>query len=114
PLPELDGLDGYGAVWALLRLRGRPVAWARAPVVAGRCPAALLRRAVAAAGPALVPRLVEEETLAAHSPREASAPGTPLVTVAVCTRDRPDDLARCLAALADLDYPALDLLVVDN
>lgn len=113
PLPELDGLDGYGAVWALLRLRGRPVAWARAPVVAGRCPAAQLARAVAAAGPALVPRLVEEEVHAALAPLRP-APAPPLVTVAVCTRDRPDDLARCLAALLALDYPALDLLVVDN
>src|SRR5205085_3960332 len=38
----------------------------------------------------------------------------PTMTVAVCTRDRPDDLARCLAALESLDYPALDVLVVDN
>jgi GT2 family glycosyltransferase len=34
--------------------------------------------------------------------------------VAVCTRDRPEDLARCLDALAELRYPALELLVVDN
>ena len=39
---------------------------------------------------------------------------TPLVTVAVCTRDRADDLARCLDALCRLDYPTLDFLVVDN
>ena len=40
--------------------------------------------------------------------------GRPSVTVAVCTRDRPDDLVRCLDALAALRYPALELLVVDN
>jgi GT2 family glycosyltransferase len=51
----------------------------------------------------------------------ASADGTPggtvpppSVTVAVCTRDRPDDLARCLDALQRLDYPGLEILVVDN
>ena len=38
----------------------------------------------------------------------------PLVTVAVCTRDRTDDLARCLDSLSCLDYPALEVLVVDN
>jgi glycosyltransferase involved in cell wall biosynthesis len=38
----------------------------------------------------------------------------PLVTVAVCTRDRAADLARCLDGVLALDYPALDLLVVDN
>ena len=36
------------------------------------------------------------------------------MTVAVCTRDRPVLLADCLAALSRLDYPALDLLVIDN
>jgi O-antigen biosynthesis protein len=38
----------------------------------------------------------------------------PLVTVAVCTRDRPSDLVLCLESLLRLDYPNLDLLVVDN
>jgi O-antigen biosynthesis protein len=38
----------------------------------------------------------------------------PLVTVAVCTRDRTAQLAGCLDSLGRLDYPALDLLVVDN
>src|SRR5882724_13388305 len=48
-------------------------------------------------------------------PTTAEAPGSPLaVTVAVCTRDRPEDLARCLDALAALRYPGLELLVVDN
>ena len=36
------------------------------------------------------------------------------MTVAVCTRDRPESLAECLASLEGLKYPALDLLVVDN
>jgi GT2 family glycosyltransferase len=38
----------------------------------------------------------------------------PVVTVAVCTRDRPTDLKRCLDSLALLDFPNLDLLVIDN
>lgn len=38
----------------------------------------------------------------------------PSVTVAVCTRDRREDLARCLDALQALRYPALELVVVDN
>src|SRR5439155_1648979 len=33
---------------------------------------------------------------------------------AVCTRDRPDDLRRCLDGLERLAYPLLDLLVIDN
>lgn len=34
--------------------------------------------------------------------------------VVVCTRDRPDDLARCLASVRRLDRPPGELLVIDN
>jgi GT2 family glycosyltransferase len=36
------------------------------------------------------------------------------VTVAVCTRDRPDDLARCLDAIQALNPPPDQIVVVDN
>ena len=38
----------------------------------------------------------------------------PLVTVAVCTRDRPASLRRCLDALCRLDYIRYEMVVVDN
>ena len=38
----------------------------------------------------------------------------PPVTVAVCTRDRPEALEKCLKHLWELDYPQFDILVVDN
>jgi cellulose synthase/poly-beta-1,6-N-acetylglucosamine synthase-like glycosyltransferase len=38
----------------------------------------------------------------------------PTCTVVICTRDRPAELNRCLKALAELDYPYFDVLVVDN
>ena len=38
----------------------------------------------------------------------------PPITVAVCTKDRPESLARCLASLAMLEYPVHEVLVVDN
>jgi GT2 family glycosyltransferase len=36
------------------------------------------------------------------------------VSVIVCTRDRPDDLERCLSAIGQLSTPPLEVLVVDN
>jgi glycosyltransferase involved in cell wall biosynthesis len=39
---------------------------------------------------------------------------SPTVSVVVCTRDRPQQLDRCLASLASLSYPAYHVLVVDN
>ncbi len=39
---------------------------------------------------------------------------TPACSVVICTRNRPDALNRCLKAVAALDYPHFDVLVVDN
>jgi O-antigen biosynthesis protein len=38
----------------------------------------------------------------------------PLVTVAVCTRDRVHHLGRCLTAIERLTYSPLDVLLIDN
>ena len=38
----------------------------------------------------------------------------PSCSVVICTRDRPEDLDRCLSALSRLDYPTFEILVVDN
>lgn len=39
---------------------------------------------------------------------------TPACSVVVCTRDRTALLAQCLAALAALDHPSYEVIVVDN
>lgn len=36
------------------------------------------------------------------------------ISVVLCTRDRPDDLARALASITALDYPDFEVVVVDN
>jgi glycosyltransferase involved in cell wall biosynthesis len=38
----------------------------------------------------------------------------PPVTVVVCTRDRPEQLAGCIERLKQLDYPSLEIMIVDN
>lgn len=35
-------------------------------------------------------------------------------TVAVCTKDRPESLRRCLQALGEVQYPSFEVVVVDN
>jgi GT2 family glycosyltransferase len=49
--------------------------------------------------------LVERDVLLADAP---------LASVVICTRERPDSLARCLDACLGLDYPHYELVVVDN
>ena len=36
------------------------------------------------------------------------------ISVVICTRDRPDDLRRCLASLSRLEHPCFEVIVVDN
>jgi O-antigen biosynthesis protein len=101
PVPSLEGLGRYLGIEALVRQHGVPIGWVRLPVVDGRCTAAAIDRAISSWPTAPVEPV--------HLP---TAP--PHVTVSVCTRDRSADLSRCLDSLDRLDYPALDLLVVDN
>jgi GT2 family glycosyltransferase len=102
-VPEpLENLGDCVGLRALVRHAGVPVAWVELPVSHGRVEAGEVSRALAALRP--------ETSRPAHADRKS----TPLVTVAVCTRDRPDDLRRCLDALERIDYPLLELLVIDN
>lgn len=133
PLPTLEGLDEYLGVWAIVRLRGVPIGYLKAPVCSGRCHATTLAKAILEEHVwAIMTSLVRDGLLAESPPRRfdptelfalpaasdtfwhGHAAAAPKVTVAVCTRDRTDDLAICLEALMRLDYPNLELLVVDN
>jgi GT2 family glycosyltransferase len=62
-------------------------------------------------------RLAVARARAASGAGTAAPPGTPAaddVTVVICTRDRPEWLARCLMALARSTAPPAEVLVVDN
>jgi GT2 family glycosyltransferase len=126
PVEDIRGLDGYEAVQALVRLGGEPVGYVKIPLTAGYCPAAAISRAImerhsmVIVGQALKNGLTSPQgdglrraDLISASWRDDHRP-LPLVTVAVCTRDRTAQLAGCLEALCCLEYPALDVLVVDN
>ena len=126
PLEDLLGLSGYDAVCALVRVHSKPLGYVTIPLTNGFCPASVVHKTiieqqgVALARRALLDKLLTTPGSAqpCASPMRSSLQQAdypwPLVTVAVCTRDRPTSLADCLAALRSLDYPALDLLVIDN
>ena len=135
PIVTLAHLEGYIAVQVLVRWQRVPIGWVRVPVTQGYCDAASLRQSIRRQYPeALLPVLLRvllanavemnqlgrpiaelmQQTLNQNLPPAPSATVSVPVTVAVCTRDRPTDLANCLAALQRLDYPSLEILVVDN
>ncbi|MBA3555788.1 MAG: glycosyltransferase family 2 protein, partial [Gemmatimonadales bacterium] len=102
PVGTLTGLERYVELQALVRRHGVPLGWMALPVTGGE----VSREAIQAA--------VDARWMRSSGPERVAPAPLPSVTVAVCTRDRPDDLARCLDALVRLDLPAVELLVVDN
>ena len=127
PIAGLTALDGYQSARLLVRLGGTPLGWTTVPVIDGHCDP---RTLIAAVRRDLLEPLVRElvhrrlaepltpdaldirNLLAFVPPRNART--MPSVTVAVCTRNRTADLARCLDAIMEMSPPATEVLVVDN
>jgi hypothetical protein len=111
--PAITVPERYDRALILIRLRGHPVGQALLSGVSGRIGGAELHDAlVDAAGRTLWERWLHdwlgwEEAWATNA-------GPPTATVAVCTRDRPEDLRRCLEAIIRLSDDGQELLVVDN
>lgn len=106
PTETLRGHEGYDAAWALVRDHGTPLGFATIPLRDGAASAETVRAAVDSqvdTGHRLDPAAYTQH-----------AGPWPSLTVAVCTRDRPEDLRRCLDALEALEYNDLEVLVVDN
>lgn len=132
PLPTIAGVGTDGRrvqrAWMLVRLFTEPIGTLLTDVPdRGLRPADLAAAIEAELGTALAPRLadlalttlpvdgitpaVEPAFLARR--REVLADAPP-ITVVICTRERPDALARCLDSLLAQDYPDFRILVVDN
>jgi GT2 family glycosyltransferase len=94
---DLELPAGVSEVVALLRRRGRPVGLVRLHG-AMRISAATLQQAFA----------LHTDAVDDAPPRAAP------ISIVVCTRDRPDDLARCLAALQVHAHAGHEVIVVDN
>ena len=127
PLSTLSGLHGYGHVRALVRWHGVPLGEmtlsvesaciepdALAAAIARELGPRVMSTLVSAAlergplnAPLSLPELLEERP--APPPRQL-----PRLSVAVCTRDRPDDLRDCLNAIKRQIVPPHEVVVVDN
>jgi glycosyltransferase involved in cell wall biosynthesis len=132
PLPRLDHDGRYGRVWILARLHTEPIGvcvlalphegidpdalaallWAElsGPVVE-RFEAAGLTAPAAPAGSGLA---ADPDAWPFLRSRAAMLAGAPFISVVVCTRDRPDQITKCLGRLAEQKYPRYEVVVVDN
>lgn len=128
PLPDFAPFEGRRAVQALLTWNGVPCAWHEIPVAGDRLATSrLIEGIIAEHFESIASRLLREHLLAgnlpeieafyATAPRSSEAGGlatAPSVSVVVCTRNRPDDLCRCVQALCNLQPAPLEIVVVDN
>ena len=111
----------------MVRLHGTPIGYVKVPLNDGGCPAeSLLRVIIDKHGQAIARHLLSDslangvtsgefhlEDLVRVSHPVYGGP-FPTVTVAVCTRDRTADLKRCLDSLTLVNYPGVEVVVVDN
>ena len=130
PLKELELEPGYNAVWLLVRLQRRPIGYVKLTVQDGRVGVEELKQGLAEQlGWNLSAHLTEQllgqsglrpndleqfrATMQQFEPIHLPEPA-PKISVAICTRDRPESLRRCLQAIEKLEYPNFEVLVVDN
>jgi GT2 family glycosyltransferase len=113
PMGGVDDLGGFDRCMLVFRWRGVVVGRAFVPAGGGRVPSsAVLRCASGSLGTDAVKAWLEDYLQ--FDERGDPATVVPSATVAVCTRERPDDLRRTLAAIRALDPAPMDVLVVDN
>ena len=111
----------------LVRLHGAPLGLVDCPFVGGRITASQLRARITDQLGDAIARHAEQDGIDAGLGGEAlvgqdegcrAAPALPTppprVSVVICSRERPDDLARCLASVRRLRYDDLEVIVVNN
>ena len=110
-LPAIIALPvRYERALVLVRWRGRPVGRLTLPVRDGLVSVRQLRDGIAERASAEI----HEQRLREYLEWSDSPSTRPRATLAICTRDRPDDLTRCLAAIARMPDDGQEILVIDS
>lgn len=110
---DINSLDGYSSALILVRLSGEPIGQIRLPVHGGLIERQRLAQAlIDHSGAALYTGWARQFLGWREERTDKSAP--PAATVAVCTRDRPEDLQRCLESLIRLPDEGQEYIVVDS
>ncbi|MGL4377370.1 MAG: glycosyltransferase family 2 protein [Microcoleaceae cyanobacterium] len=123
--PTLTGLEGYMGLQALVKLQGVPLGIIQAPITAGICQKKILIKGILEQyRDKILPFLLlngflsQSEGLRLEALFDFPWPQyqgeLPLVTVAICLRESVENLVFCLDSIRQLDYPYLDILIIDN
>jgi len=128
PLRLISGLADYQALWVLVRLHYVPLGLLKLELKTDCLSATALRRAIVGQfnfqilehlladggfeGLAELPQMFEK--LAASCPYLKLPDPAPLVSLAICTRNRAESLARTLDSVSQITYPNFEVIVIDN
>jgi GT2 family glycosyltransferase len=106
---EISGLEAYSRALVLIRWNGHPVGRVEVPVANGRINGEAARQAMIESLDWAFWECWLRDQLGDVPPPAPSA-----ATVAICTRERPDDLWRTLEAMDRLPDDGQEVLVIDN
>ncbi len=110
--PEITVDEPYSKALVLIRLHGNPIGQATLSVVGGRIGGSQLRETLMnAVGENLWKNWLYD---ALEWDERGPVQPVPIATAVVCTRDRPEDLQRCLEAFMRLPDDGQEYLVIDN
>lgn len=110
--PVLDNLEKYREAFILFRHQGSPVGMLTLPILEGKLRIDEYSNQVIAATMKHMWKRRVHEQLDYHE-QDSSVPLLS-ATIAICTRNRTDDLRRCLEALMQLPDDGQEILVIDN
>jgi len=121
PLPTISLSNKDTGMALILRRKHRPIGFLMEPLSANSqiTPENLAQLIAKEAGAKMLQETIREElTALEHQQEDAKTwrDAFPSLTVAICTKDRPENLARCLQSLLNLQVSALkwEILVIDN
>jgi GT2 family glycosyltransferase len=113
---DVRDLDRYDTAFVVVRWYGRPLGqlWIKVGPNQTILSTDLCRAIADEFGWNLTQQSLKNWLLGISEPLTPPTPSSKSVSVIVCTRDRPDDLRRCLDALMTLSTPNVEIVVVDN
>ncbi|HSP88766.1 MAG TPA: glycosyltransferase, partial [Ignavibacteriaceae bacterium] len=127
PIKDIENLGGYNKVKILCKWQNDPLCSLTISVVNNICPAELIIKEIESkASYELIRRFLMISLESGVSLNEKSfekliskettnqVEQNPLITVAVCTRNRADQLKLCLDSLTKLNYTNTDIIIIDN
>ena len=110
---EIKGLEAYSKAFILLRYKSKPIGKLVLPVTNGCLSLENFYKKINDAGGAELWNAWLQDYLDIDGNKTTDYK-PPLATIAICTRDRPADLQKCLDGLMMLPDDGQEILVIDN